>query len=62
MTSTPAEAKAKVDQARKYVEICEAEMQMLKAKIRDLGTDGGDPNSLELAVLKVSNTRYTHVK
>ncbi|KAI2496655.1 hypothetical protein MHU86_17858 [Fragilaria crotonensis] len=29
------------------------EMQMLKTKIRGLGTDGGDPNSLELAVLKV---------
>jgi hypothetical protein len=56
MASSPAEAKAKVDQARKNVQECEMEMQMLKSKIRDLGTDGGDPNSLELAVLKVSNT------
>lgn len=61
MASIPAEAKAKVDQARKNVQECEMEMQMLKSKIRDLGTDGGDPNSLELAVLKVSNTPNRNV-
>jgi archaellum component FlaC len=54
MSLSPAEAKAKVDEARKNVQECEMEMQMLKTKIRELGTDGGDPNSLELAVSKVS--------
>jgi hypothetical protein len=43
MSLSPAEAKAKVDEARKNVQECELEMQMLKTKIRELGTDGGDP-------------------
>lgn len=46
--------KAKLEEARKNVTECDKDMQMLKRKIRDLGTDGGDPNSLELVVLKVS--------
>jgi hypothetical protein len=54
MASSEAEAKAQMDEARKNVQECEKEMQMLKSKIRELGTDGGDPNSLELVVLKVS--------
>jgi hypothetical protein len=61
MSLSPAEAKAKVDEARKNVQECELEMQMLKTKIRELGTDGGDPNTLELAVLKVSETTQEFV-
>ena len=56
MASITAEARAKVDLAKKNVQECEMEMQILKTKIRGLGTDGGDPNSLELAVLKVRDT------
>lgn len=62
MASISAEARAKVDLAKKNVQECEMEMQMLKTKIRGLGTDGGDPNSLELAVLKVSDMRHSIVK
>mmetsp|Transcript_20164 Transcript_20164/g.33433 ORF Transcript_20164/g.33433 Transcript_20164/m.33433 type:complete len:288 (-) Transcript_20164:209-1072(-) len=52
--SSTADAKAKLEEARKNVTECDKEMQMLKRKIRELGTDtGGDPNSLELVVLKV---------
>jgi hypothetical protein len=49
----PSAAKAKLEEARKMVTECDKEMQMLKRKIRELGTDGGDPNSLELVVLNV---------
>jgi hypothetical protein len=62
MASNPAEARAKVDLAKKNVQDCEMEMQILKTKIRGLGTDGGDPNSLELAVLKVSDTRHSTIQ
>jgi chromosome condensin MukBEF ATPase and DNA-binding subunit MukB len=55
MSADPSEAKAKLEEARKMVTECDKEMQNLKRKIRELGTDGGDPNSLELVVLKVSN-------
>lgn len=52
--TSAAGVKAKLEEARKNVTECDKDMQMLKRKIRDLGTDGGDPNSLELVVLKVS--------
>mmetsp|Transcript_8229 Transcript_8229/g.11954 ORF Transcript_8229/g.11954 Transcript_8229/m.11954 type:complete len:286 (-) Transcript_8229:1760-2617(-) len=47
------EAKARLDKARTAVVQSEQEMQMLKRKIRELGEDDKDPNSLELVVLKV---------
>lgn len=47
------EAKARLDEARTAVVASEQEMQMLKRKIRELGEDDKDSNSLELVVLKV---------
>ena len=47
------EAKARLDEARTAVVASEQEMQKLKRKIRELGEDDKDPNSLELVVLKV---------
>jgi hypothetical protein len=48
------DSSAKIDEAKVKVQECEIEMQRLKSKIRALGTEGGDPNSLEFSVIKVS--------
>ena len=58
------EAKAEMDEARLQILTCEKEIQAIKAALRQLqgaaSADGGEegPNSLEVAVLKVSTAAF----
>jgi hypothetical protein len=53
MSESSAQAQTELEEARKVVVECEKEIQDIKKRIRELGEEDGDPNSIEVVVLKV---------